>query len=149
MFSAGASGPAGPPTPQAAAGFLRDYEIARAIRFSPVERTLAQAVVRWSLAYTAQCDVTQAHGGPFPPGSALDLLTRQRGDYVDLDWWGRLEGAGFQAHARVRRRPALEGIDEASVDPDISAGDVGGAVTGEEDDKVGDLLGPGEPVRHA
>ncbi len=86
MFSAGTSGPAGPPTPQAAAGFLRDYEIARAIRFSPVERTLAQAAVRWSLAYTARCDVTQAHGGPFPPGSALDLLTRQRGDYVDLDW---------------------------------------------------------------
>lgn len=86
MFSIGRSVVAGPPTAQDAAGFLRDYELARGIRFSATDRLLAEAAVRWSIAYTARCDITQARGGPPPPGSALDLLDTSRTDYVDLGW---------------------------------------------------------------
>jgi hypothetical protein len=86
MFSSGTSVLAGPPTPQDAAGFLREYEAARRIRFAPSERTMAEGAVRWSIAYTARCDVTLARGGRPPPGSALDLLSTSRADYFDLDW---------------------------------------------------------------
>jgi len=86
MFSIGTSVVAGPPTAEDAAGFLRDYEVARGIRFSLEDRTLAEAAVRWSIAYTARCDVTQAQGNPPPAGSALDLLATSRGDYRDLGW---------------------------------------------------------------
>lgn len=86
MFSIGTSVVAGPPTAAEAAGFLRDYERARGLRFSAPDRLLAEAAVRWSIAYTARCDVTQAAGRPPRPGSALDLLDTSRADYADLGW---------------------------------------------------------------
>lgn len=86
MFSAGTSGDAGPPTPEDAAGFLADYEAARGIRFTVAQRRAAGAAVRWSIAYTARCDVTLAGGAPPTPGSALDLLATRREDYVELGW---------------------------------------------------------------
>lgn len=86
IFSAGTAGPAGPPTPAAASRFLRDYERARGIRFAPTERTMAEAAVRWSLAYTARCEVTQAVSQPVPSGSALDLLSCQSESYFDMTW---------------------------------------------------------------
>lgn len=86
MFSSGTSAIAGPPTAQEVGGFMHDYERARGIRFDTAERALAQAAARWSVAYTARCDVTQAHGGPARAGSALDRLTTSTRDYFDLDW---------------------------------------------------------------
>jgi Phosphotransferase enzyme family len=84
MFSAGTSGDAGPPTPEDAAGFLADYEAARGIRFTAAQRRVAGAAVRWSIAYTARCDVTLRDGAPPAPGSALDLLATRREDYDEL-----------------------------------------------------------------
>jgi hypothetical protein len=86
MFSIGTSVVAGPPTAGEAAAFLHDYERARGLRFSAPDRLLAEAAVRWSIAYTARCDVTQAAGDPPRPGSALDLLATSRADYRDLGW---------------------------------------------------------------
>jgi Phosphotransferase enzyme family len=86
MFSIGTSGDAGPPTPEEAACFLADYEAARAVRFTAAQRRAAAAAARWSLCYTARCDVTHRDGQPATPGSALDLLSTRRDDYVDLSW---------------------------------------------------------------
>jgi Phosphotransferase enzyme family len=86
MFSSGTSEIAGPPTPGDAAEFLADYETARGIRFAAAERTVAAAAVRWSIAYTARCDVTLRRGETPAPGSALDLLAISRADYFQLDW---------------------------------------------------------------
>ena len=86
MFGAGTSAVSGPPTPHDAAAFLGDYEAARGIRFDGTQRAMARAAVRWSIAYTARCDVTIAAGGPAAPNSALGLLAADRAAYFDLDW---------------------------------------------------------------
>lgn len=83
---AGESEPVGPPTPQEAAGFMRDYEQARQIRFSTDERAAATAAMRWNIAYSARCDVTNAHGRAPPLHSALELLRTRRAEYFDLTW---------------------------------------------------------------
>jgi hypothetical protein len=83
MFSAGTSNVSGPPTPEDAAGFLADYEAARATRFEARQRETAWAAVRWSIAYTARCDVTSRDGRSPADGSALHLLQTRRDDYRD------------------------------------------------------------------
>lgn len=65
---------------------MADYEAARAIRFTTAQRHTAAAAVRWSIAYTARCDITLRNGEPPTRGSALDLLATRRDDYVDLGW---------------------------------------------------------------
>jgi Phosphotransferase enzyme family len=82
----GESETAGLPTPQEAAGFLLDYEQARQIRFTTVERTAAAAAMRWNLAYSARCDVTNAQGSPPSPQLALELLRTRRSEYFALAW---------------------------------------------------------------
>jgi len=60
---------------------------------------------------------------------------------------------GISSRAQIARAllPALpdsaEGGDEAAVDGQPGAGDVGGAVAGQQDEQPGDLLGGGEPAR--
>ena len=46
------------------------------------------------------------------------------------------------------RAPCSEGGDEAAVDDEVGAGDVRGAIAGEEQDEVGDLVRSGEPPGH-
>jgi hypothetical protein len=47
-----------------------------------------------------------------------------------------------------RARDGLPGRDEAAVDADVGAGDVGGHVTGQQKHQVSDLLGAAEPPSH-
>lgn len=86
MYSAGTSNISGPPTPEDAAGFLADYEAARVIRFTDEQRTTASAAVRWSIAYTARCDVFTYSDREPPADSALHLLATRRDEYRDLSW---------------------------------------------------------------
>jgi alpha-maltose-1-phosphate synthase len=51
------------------------------------------------------------------------------------------------AHSGLKR-PRLPGRDQAAVDPEVSARDVGGPVAGQQEDQVGDLLRTAEPAGH-
>jgi Phosphotransferase enzyme family len=86
MFSAGTALAATPPSPEEAAAFLADYEAAVGRRFRGSEHELLSAAACWSIAYTARCDVTLLDGQAARPGSALDLLSTRREDYLTLDW---------------------------------------------------------------
>ncbi len=86
MFSAGTSAVATPPAPDEVAAFLIEFEETLGRRFTPEEQQAAAAGASWNLAYAARCDITNFAGSDVQPGSALDLLDRNRQEYLSLRW---------------------------------------------------------------
>src|SRR5262245_56399717 len=61
----------------------------------------------------------------------------------------RLPRSACGRRPRPRRAacpPGSQGSDQAAVDDEVRAGDVAGALAGEQDDEVGDLVRAGEPA---
>ena len=66
------------------------------------------------------------------------------------DLYAELAHSGLKHLLRWHRAwgPRLPGRDQAAVDPEVGARDVGGAVAGQQEDQVGDLLRAAEPAGH-
>jgi len=84
-YTMGEAPGAGPPSPDEVTAFVADVEQAQGRPFDAGERRLAVAAACWNLAYSARCDLAMLDGRP-QPGSALDLLDRNRQEYLDLRW---------------------------------------------------------------
>ena len=62
------------PSPEAAAAFVRDYEMARGRRFAAAERVVVAAAATYALTYTARCEHARDPVGEPAAGSARRAL---------------------------------------------------------------------------
>jgi hypothetical protein len=73
------------PTPEGAAAFVRDYEVARGRPFSAAERRTAAAAALYAAAYIARCEHAVARaGGDVQRGSFRDRLRRHGAGWFDF-----------------------------------------------------------------